>query len=81
MDEDFILKRKREREWSSRIAAMVYYIVTCQVHPVKCTVRFLDPVSCRCPEPRVGLLETPPRWHATILVYKKLIYHTVNTLG
>ena len=25
-----------------------------------------DPVSCRCPEPRVGLLATPPRWHATI---------------
>ncbi len=24
-----------------------------------------DPVSCRCPEPRVGLLETPPCWHAT----------------
>ncbi len=28
--------------------------------------RIPDPVSCRCPEPTVGLLETPPRWHATI---------------
>ncbi len=27
---------------------------------------YLWPVSCRCLEPRVGLLETPPRWHATI---------------
>ncbi len=23
------------------------------------------PVSCRCPEPRVGLMETLPRWHTT----------------
>ncbi len=29
-------------------------------------LRIPDPVSCRCTEPRVGLLETPPRWHATI---------------
>ncbi len=28
--------------------------------------RIPDPVSCRCPEPRMGLLETPPRWHATV---------------
>ena len=28
--------------------------------------RIPDPVSCQCPEPRVGLLETPHRWHATI---------------
>ncbi len=25
-------------------------------------------MSCRCPEPRVGLMETPPPWHATILL-------------
>ncbi len=41
-----------------------HYIVTCQVHPVL-VKRIPDPLSCRCPEPRVGLLETPPRWHAT----------------
>ncbi len=29
-------------------------------------VRIPDPVYCPCPEPRVGLLETPPRWHATV---------------
>ncbi len=28
--------------------------------------RVPGPVSCRCPEPRVGLLETLPRWQATI---------------
>ncbi len=40
---------------------------------IKCTVRFFltdqripDPASCRCPEPRVGLLEIPSRWQATI---------------
>ena len=46
---------------------------------IKCMLRFFwkffigsygqripDPVSCRCPEPRVGLLETQPRWHATV---------------
>ncbi len=31
--------------------------------------RIPDPMSCRCPEPRVGLLETPPRWHATIYCF------------
>ncbi len=55
------------------------YIVTCQAHPVlvkkvnqRCGsflfkifawVTVPGPVSCRCPG---GLLETPPRWHATI---------------
>ena len=54
------------------------HIVTCQAHPVLvkkaiqtcgfflCVYRIPGPVSCRCPEPRAGLLETPPRWHATI---------------
>ena len=28
-------------------------------------VRIPDPGSCRCPEPRVDLLETPPPWHET----------------
>ncbi len=28
--------------------------------------RIPGPMSCHCPEPRVGLLETAPRWHATI---------------
>ena len=54
----------------NRYPCPVQYIVTCQAHPVLVksgsNVRFVDPVSCRCPEPRVGLLETPPRWHATI---------------
>ena len=31
--------------------------------------RIPDPVSCRCPEPRLGLLETPPRWHVTIFSF------------
>ncbi len=35
--------------------------------------RIPDPVSCRCPEPRVGLLETPPRWQATICLQLQCI--------
>ena len=30
-------------------------------------------LSCRCPKPRMGLLETPPRWHATI--YGKVVLY------
>ena len=52
---------------------------------IKCTIRSLffiglvhlwtdqripEPMSCRCPEPRVGLLETLPRWHVTIYIYE-----------
>ncbi len=63
--------------------------MTCQAHPVLvkkanqvCGSFFLiflsrwripDPMSCRCPEPRVGLLETPPRWHMTIYMACRLI--------
>ncbi len=36
-------------------------MVTCQANPV--CGSFPGPMSCRCPS---GLLETPPRWHATI---------------
>ena len=38
---------------------------------IKCTVCFFltGPHTCRCPEPRVGLLETPPGWHATIYFF------------
>ena len=51
----------------------------CQAHPVLvkkanqmcglCLFKFFipGPVSCRCPG---GLLETPPRWHATIYIYE-----------
>ncbi len=31
--------------------------------------RIPGPVSCRCPS---GLLETPPRWHATIYMSSKV---------
>ncbi len=47
---------------------------------IKCMVRFFLkfskdpwPLSCRCPEPRVGLLETPPCWHATIYWFFPMI--------
>ena len=31
-------------------------------------------MSCCCPEPRVGLLETPPRWHTTIYMSCESVY-------
>ncbi len=45
------------------------YNVKYQAHPVLVKSRSNElfvSLSCRCPEPRVGLLETPPRLQVTI---------------
>ena len=53
-------------------------IVTCQAHPVLVksgsNVFLKDPWPrvLSLPEAQVGLLETPPHWHATIYIYENV---------
>ena len=48
----------------SELSHSSWFILT-QTINVWTDQRIPDPVSCRCPEPRLGLLETLPRWHTT----------------